>query len=62
VQLTDVAAASAEVGATSARLAKIARIADLLRSAGAEDDPKLVTVVVSWLSGELPQRDRKSVV
>jgi ATP-dependent DNA ligase I len=56
VQLIDVADASAEVGATSARLAKIARIADLLRRAGAEDDPKLVAVVVSWLSGELPQR------
>ena len=56
MQLIDVAAASAEVGATSARLAKIARIADLLRRAGAEDDPKLVAVVVSWLSGELPQR------
>jgi DNA ligase-1 len=56
VQLIDVATASAEVGATSARLAKIARIADLLRSAGAEDDAKLVAVVVSWLSGELPQR------
>jgi DNA ligase 1 len=56
VQLIDVADASAEVGATSARLAKIARIAELLRSAGAEDDPKLVAVVVSWLSGELPQR------
>ena len=56
MQLIDVAAASAEVGATSARLAKIARIADLLRQAGAEDDPRLVAVVVSWLSGELPQR------
>jgi DNA ligase-1 len=56
MQLIDVAAASAEVGATSARLAKIARIADLLRRAGGEDDPKLVAVVVSWLSGELPQR------
>ena len=56
MQLIDVADASAEVGATSARLAKIARIADLLRGAGADDDPKLVTVVVSWLSGELPQR------
>jgi DNA ligase-1 len=56
VQLIDVAAASAEVGATSARLAKIARIADLLRHARAEDDAKLVAVVVSWLSGELPQR------
>ncbi len=56
MQLIDVAAASAEVGATSARLAKIARIADLLRRTGVEDDPKLVAVVVSWLSGELPQR------
>jgi DNA ligase-1 len=56
VQLVDVAAASTEVGATSARLAKIARIADLLQRAGAEGDPKLVAVVVSWLSGELPQR------
>jgi DNA ligase-1 len=56
VQLVDVAAASTDVGATSARLAKIGRIADLLRRAGAEDDPKLVAVVVSWLSGELPQR------
>ena len=56
MQLIDVADASSEVGTTSARLAKIARIADLLRGAGADDDPKLVTVVVSWLSGELPQR------
>ncbi len=56
MQLIDVAAASAEVGATSARLAKISRIADLLRHAGAEGDPRLVAVVVSWLSGELPQR------
>ncbi len=56
MQLIDVADASAEVGATSARLAKIAHIADLLRRAGTEDDAKLVAVVVSWLSGELPQR------
>jgi DNA ligase 1 len=56
VQLVDVAAASTEVGATSARLKKTARIADLLRLAGAEVDARLVTVVVSWLSGELPQR------
>ena len=56
MQLVEVAAASAEVGATSARLAKIARIADLLRRAGMETDPRLVAVVVSWLSGELPQR------
>ena len=56
MQLIDVADASAEVGATSARLAKIARIADLLGRAGTEGDAKLVAVVVSWLSGELPQR------
>src|SRR6185369_6279864 len=31
-------------------------IADLLHQAGDENDPKLVAVVVSWLSGELPQR------
>jgi DNA ligase 1 len=56
VLLVDVAAASAEIGATSARLAKIARIAELLARAGDAADPKLVAVVVSWLSGELPQR------
>jgi DNA ligase 1 len=56
VHLVDVAAASTEVGATSARLAKITRIAELLRRAGTEGDAKLVAVVVSWLSGELPQR------
>ncbi len=50
--LADVAAASAEVGATSSRLAKIARLADLLAAAG----PGEIAVVVSWLSGELPQR------
>ena len=54
--LIDVATASAEVGAASARLAKIARIADLLARAADEGDPELVAVVVSWLSGELPQR------
>ena len=56
MQLVEVASASAEVGATSARLAKIARIADLLRRTGTKADPRLVAVVVSWLSGELPQR------
>jgi len=56
VQLVDVATASADVGASSARLAKIARIAHLLKAAGDEADPKLVHVVVAWLSGELPQR------
>jgi DNA ligase-1 len=56
VQLIGVATASAEVGSTSARLAKVARIADLLHRAGEQNDPRLVAVIVSWLSGELPQR------
>ncbi|SHF47320.1 DNA ligase-1 [Jatrophihabitans endophyticus] len=51
--IADVAAASADVGATSSRLAKRARIAELLAAA---DDVAEVSVVVSWLSGELPQR------
>jgi DNA ligase 1 len=50
--VADVAAASAEVGATSSRLAKAARLGELLRSA----DPDDVATVVAWLSGELPQR------
>jgi len=50
--LADVAAASAEVGSTSSRLAEIARLAELLRAAG----PDEIAIVVSWLSGELPQR------
>ncbi|MCW2691146.1 MAG: ATP-dependent ligase [Mycobacterium sp.] len=54
--LADVATASAEIGAVSARLAKVARIADLLDGAGEEGEPTLVPTVVSWLSGELPQR------
>lgn len=54
MQLFDVAAVSAEVGATSARSAKVARLAGLL--AAARHDPALITVLVSWLSGELPQR------
>ncbi len=54
--LIDVATASADVGASSARLAKIGRIADLLTAAGERGDASLVAVVVSWLSGELPQR------
>ncbi|KWX66176.1 ATP-dependent DNA ligase [Mycobacterium sp. NAZ190054] len=54
--LVDVARASADVAASSARLAKIARIAELLRSAGEQGDARLVGVVVSWLSGELTQR------
>jgi DNA ligase-1 len=50
--LADVAGASADIGATSSRLAKAARIAELLRQARPDD----VATVVSWLSGELPQR------
>jgi DNA ligase-1 len=50
--LADVVAASADVGATSGRLAKIERLAQLLTHAQPED----VAVVVSWLAGELPQR------
>jgi DNA ligase-1 len=56
VQLIDVANASADVGASSARLAKIARIADLLAKAGEKGDARQVAVIVSWLSGDLPQR------
>ena len=52
MQLADVVAASREVAATSARSAKIARIASLLRAAG----PDEAAVVVPWLSGELRQR------
>ena len=54
--LADVAAASADVGAKSSRLAKTARIASLLDAAATGGDAHLVAVVVSWLSGELVQR------
>jgi DNA ligase 1 len=54
VLLIDVATTSAEVGGSASRLAKIARIADLLSRA--KPDPQLVAIIVSWLSGELPQR------
>jgi len=56
VKLSELAATSADVGAVSARTGKIGRIADLLAAAAAEGDPDLVAVVVSWLSGDLPQR------
>ncbi|MGV0852882.1 ATP-dependent DNA ligase [Mycolicibacterium phlei] len=52
--LLDVATASADVGASSSRLAKTTRIAEALRQAA--DDPEQVAIVVSWLSGDLPQR------
>lgn len=54
--LAEVAAASADIAGTSARLAKIDRIATLLSVAAAEGDARTVAVTVSWLSGELPQR------
>ena len=54
VLLFDVATTSRDVGGVSSRLAKVAHIADLLRRAA--PDAALVAVVVSWLSGELPQR------
>jgi DNA ligase-1 len=54
VQLFDVATASADVGAASSRLAKVARLAGLLTQAG--QDGHEIAVVVAWLSGELPQR------
>ncbi|POX99038.1 ATP-dependent DNA ligase [Mycobacterium kansasii] len=52
--LLDVATTSLDVGATSSRLSKVERIADLLRRAA--PDPELVAILVAWLSGELPQR------
>jgi DNA ligase-1 len=54
VLLIDVATTSAEVGGSASRLAKVARIADLLGRTAT--DPMLVAIIVSWLSGELPQR------
>ncbi len=50
--LAEVAAASADVGATSSRVAKAQRIAAALRAADCSE----VAIVVAWLSGELPQR------
>ncbi|MDT7767385.1 MAG: ligase 1 [Mycobacterium sp.] len=52
--LIDVATTSVDVGGSASRLAKIARIAELLSRA--IPDPEQVTIVVAWLSGELPQR------
>jgi ATP-dependent DNA ligase I len=50
--LAEIAEVSREVGATSARLAKIGLLADALREAG----PLEVPIAVAYLSGELPQR------
>lgn len=52
--VADVARVSEEVGAVSARTAKTRLISALLAQAGADAD--LVSIVVSWLSGDLPQR------
>lgn len=54
--LADVAAASSDIAGASARLAKIDRIAAVLAAAAADGDGRSVSVTVSWLSGELPQR------
>jgi DNA ligase 1 len=54
VLLHDVASTSLNVGGTSSRLTKVAHIADLLTRA--VPDPELVAIIVSWLSGELRQR------
>jgi DNA ligase-1 len=54
VLLLDVASTSLNVGGTSSRLTKVAHIAGLLQRAA--PDPELVAIVVSWLSGELRQR------
>ena len=52
VLLAELAGVSRAVSSTSARLAKVAALADALRSASSEEVP----VVVAYLSGELPQR------
>jgi DNA ligase-1 len=56
VLLVDVASASADVGAESSRLGKIARLARLLEAAATDGNAHQIAVIVSWLSGELPQR------
>ena len=60
MRLTDVATTSAQVGASASRSAKITQLAALLSAAAVEADPsdrsRQVATVVSWLSGELPQR------
>jgi DNA ligase 1 len=54
VLLIDVAMTSAEVAGSASRRAKTARISDLLSRV--KTDPGLVVIIVSWLSGVLPQR------
>lgn len=52
VLLSELAGVSRGVSSTSARLAKVAALADALRDASVDEIP----VVVAYLSGELPQR------
>ena len=52
MQLRELVDVSTAVGATRSRTAKIAALAELLTHAGPDEVP----VVVSWLSGELTQR------
>ena len=52
VLLAELAEVSRAVSQTSARLAKVAALADALRAAGVEEVP----ILVAYLSGELPQR------
>jgi DNA ligase 1 len=56
VLLADVVTTSAEVGAQSSRLAKVTRLAHLLSEAARDADTSGIAVIVSWLSGELSQR------
>ena len=52
VLLTELASVSRAVSQTSARLAKVAALAGVLRAADVDEVP----VIVAYLSGELPQR------
>ncbi len=51
MHLDEIAQTSADIAATSSRLAKVARLADCLAQARAEEVP----IAVAYLSGELPQ-------
>lgn len=51
--LAEIAATSTEVGSLSSRLAKVNRVATRLAAAHTPAD---ISVIVAWLSGELPQR------
>ena len=51
MHLDEIAQTSADVAATSSRLAKVARLADCLAQARAEEIP----IAVAYLAGELPQ-------